>query len=154
MNDYIESMRSMIGHKPMFLVGSGVIVRDGGNRILLIKRTDNDTWGIPGGSLELGETFEEAAEREVLEETGLAVGKLRMMKLFSGKEMRHIYPNGDEVYNVACIFVSDAYEGTINADGIESSNAGFFSMDSLPADINPPDRIILREYRLLCRQEK
>ncbi|MFO7612278.1 MAG: NUDIX domain-containing protein [Clostridia bacterium] len=151
MNDYIKSMRRMIGHKPMFLVGSGVIVRDGGNRILLIKRTDNDTWGIPGGSMELGETFEEAAKREVREETGLTVRKLRMMKLFSGKEMRHVYPNGDEVYNAVCIFISDGYEGIINADGIESSNAAFFNMDSLPAEINPPDRIILREYGLLCR---
>lgn len=51
-----------------------IVVKDA--KILLVKRTkapNKDLWAIPGGSLELGETLQEAAEREVREETGLII---------------------------------------------------------------------------------
>jgi len=51
--DYISYMRDMIGNKPMFLVGGGTLIKNESGEILLIKRTDNGTWGIPGGSCEL-----------------------------------------------------------------------------------------------------
>jgi 8-oxo-dGTP diphosphatase len=56
-------------------VGVGaIVVQDG--RILMVKRAaepNRGLWAIPGGSLELGETLKEGAEREVLEETGIVV---------------------------------------------------------------------------------
>jgi len=56
-------------------VGVGaVVVKEG--RILLVQRAvepNRGLWAIPGGSLELGETLKEGAEREVLEETGIVV---------------------------------------------------------------------------------
>jgi 8-oxo-dGTP diphosphatase len=56
-------------------VGVGaVVVKDG--RVLLVKRgaePNRGLWAIPGGSLELGETLREGAQREILEETGLVV---------------------------------------------------------------------------------
>ena len=52
---YIYDMRKYIGHKPMIAAGATVVViKD--NKILLNLRSDTNTWGIPGGSLELGET--------------------------------------------------------------------------------------------------
>lgn len=59
-------------------IGVGVlIVREG--RLLLGRRKGShgaDFWAAPGGHLEFGETPEECAQREVLEETGLVVGKM------------------------------------------------------------------------------
>lgn len=47
-----------------------VVVNDAG-QILLIKRTDNGNWSLPGGAMELGESIADSAAREVQEETGI-----------------------------------------------------------------------------------
>ena len=150
--DYISYMRGMIGNKPMFLVGSGTLIINSDDEVLLIKRTDNNKWGIPGGSCELGETFEEAAVREAYEETGLIINKLSLFSIFSGMDMHHIYPNGDEVYNAVCIFISTNFTGDISADGHESSDVRFFKLKNLPEDLHPPDKLIF--YRFLKEEEK
>lgn len=49
MNDYIKTMRKMIGHETLLTVGCGAIILDKFGRILLQRRTDLDIWGIPGG---------------------------------------------------------------------------------------------------------
>jgi 8-oxo-dGTP diphosphatase len=57
------------------VVGVGAVVIKGG-KVLLVKRgiaPSKGMWAIPGGSLKLGETLQEGAEREILEETGVVV---------------------------------------------------------------------------------
>ncbi len=58
---------------PQVAVGA-IVVKD--EKILLVKRNKaphKDLWAIPGGSVELGETLQEAAEREIREEAGLII---------------------------------------------------------------------------------
>ena len=58
---------------PQIAVGA-IVIRD--NKVLLVKRKQPPSeglWAIPGGRVELGETLQEAAEREVKEETGVTV---------------------------------------------------------------------------------
>ena len=144
--DYISYMRRMIGNKPMFMIGSGTLIFNTRGELLLIKRTDNKVWGIPGGSCELGETLEDTAVREAYEETGLKIKKPELFNVFSGENMHHIYPNGDEVYMVVCIFTATDYSGEISADEVESSDVRFFKLKKLPEDLHPPDKFILRRY--------
>ncbi|MER7209853.1 NUDIX domain-containing protein [Streptosporangium sp. NPDC000239] len=47
-----------------------VVVNDAGD-ILMIRRTDNGNWAVPGGAIDLGESLPQAAVRETLEETGV-----------------------------------------------------------------------------------
>lgn len=59
--------------RPVVGVGA-VVIRDG--KILLVKRgvaPSKGLWAIPGGAIELGETLQQAAEREIREETGVAI---------------------------------------------------------------------------------
>lgn len=48
-----------------------IVVNDAGD-ILMIRRTDNDNWAVPGGAIDLGESLPQAAVRETLEETGIS----------------------------------------------------------------------------------
>ena len=59
--------------QPVVAVGA-IVFRN--NRVLLVRRgqpPSQDLWAIPGGRVELGETLQEAAEREILEETGITI---------------------------------------------------------------------------------
>ncbi len=63
------------------VVGIGIVVLKPPHEVLLIQRGRAPmlgAWGLPGGGQELGETAEAAARRELLEETGLSVGKIRL----------------------------------------------------------------------------
>ncbi len=59
--------------RPVVGIGA-VVIRDG--KVLLIRRgvaPGRGLWAVPGGSLELGETLQQGAEREILEETGITI---------------------------------------------------------------------------------
>ena len=64
------------GGKPAPILCAGAVIRDGQGRLLLVRRGHAPSlglWSVPGGRVEPGETPEEAAAREVFEETGLRV---------------------------------------------------------------------------------
>lgn len=89
--DYILQLRQYIGHRPILMVGAAVLVLDQQDRLLMMKRSDNGCWGLPGGATEPGEVVEEAARRETLEETNLEIGKMSLFGVFSGPELYYKY---------------------------------------------------------------
>ncbi|MGH3923262.1 MAG: NUDIX hydrolase [Pseudonocardiaceae bacterium] len=73
---------------PRHSVSVAGIVFDDHDRVLAIRRRDNDQWQPPGGVLELGETFEDGVRREVLEETGIHVRVERLTGVYKNMNMR------------------------------------------------------------------
>lgn len=65
------NITSLVGHMPLLSCVAGVIILDQQNRVLLQRREDDNNWCIPRGGMDLGETIEETAKREVFEETGI-----------------------------------------------------------------------------------
>lgn len=146
MPNYIMDLREIVGHRPLLQIGASVIVEDTQGRVLLQKRSDNHCWGYAGGSVELDERIEDAAARELLEETGLTAHSLTLFGVFSGKEYHYTYPNGDEVSNVDIVFLCKDYCGTLKCQEGEADELRFFSSDQLPEPISPPVRIPLEKW--------
>ena len=82
MSNYIMDLRAIVGHRPLLQVGASVIVVDSENRILLQLRSDNHCWGYAGGSVELDEVVEDAAARELYEETGAVEAEITPVGIY------------------------------------------------------------------------
>ncbi|MFN3633711.1 MULTISPECIES: NUDIX hydrolase [Exiguobacterium] len=128
---YIQHMRQLIGSNLLITVGCGVLIEQD-NQILLQHRKDHHVWGIPGGVMEPGESFEETAIRETLEETGLSVDNLKLFGIYSGDDGYATYENGDRVYSVQVIFYTHSFSGEIAQLTDESHEHRFFSREDLP----------------------
>lgn len=74
-----------------------VVVTDEGGRILMIRRTDNGNWAVPGGAIDLGESLVGAAVRETVEETGITCEVTGLVGIYS--DPRHVvrYTSNEEV---------------------------------------------------------
>lgn len=140
--NYIQEMRQLIGTHTLMTVGCGIILEKD-DQILLQHRKDDDVWGIPGGVMEPGETFMEAAMRETCEETGLVAENLSLFGLYSGNEGYAQYQNGDKIFSVQIIFHSTAFSGELIQDAIESKEHRFFTKDNLPLLNSHQQRFIL-----------
>ncbi|MBT3322248.1 MAG: NUDIX domain-containing protein [Anaerolineae bacterium] len=136
--EYIQTLRQHLGHAPILLVGATVFALNEQNRLLMLMRTDNLMWGVPGGGIELGEKVEEAARRETQEETGFEVGEMTLFGVFSGEGMYYKYPNGDEVHNISIVYLTRDLRGKMNINPEEHSGYQYFPLDALPENISPP----------------
>ncbi len=150
MKGYIMSMREVVGHRTIMQVGAGVIVvKDG--KLLLQKRADDGKWGYHGGSVDIDEAVEEAAKRELFEETGLVAERLELFGVFSGPDMHHVYPNGDEVSNVDIVFICREFSGEMRMQKSEVLELKYFAPDEIPDDIFPLNVRPLKAYINSCK---
>lgn len=121
-----------------------MVVLDADDRVLLMRRNGEDTWGLPGGGVEAGETWEQAARRECREETGWDVDLRGLLGLYSDPATQiFTYPSGRTVHCVGAVFLASPRTRTGTPDG-EASELGWFSLDRLPDPLFGPDVPVLR----------
>jgi 8-oxo-dGTP pyrophosphatase MutT (NUDIX family) len=132
---------------PRFPEGSALILFDAAGRILLQQRDDETPpagygrWAIPGGAREAGEDPRETARREILEETGLSLSRIRFFETATPQntpglrsDALHIFLADDEVD-----------ESTIVVN--EGLDFRFWSPEECEAlPMNPPQRVILKRF--------
>lgn len=143
--EYYKYLRQYVGHKPIILPGSVVIIVNDLNEILLQKRHSGN-WGLPGGLMDLGESFEEVAKREVFEETGLTVENLKLLNVYSGSQYYLKVPNGDELYSATAVYYTRDVSGEIKIDYRESKDMKYFPADDLPSGLTDKVRGFIEEY--------
>ena len=127
--DYIRELRRQIGPRKIILNCAGaLIIRD--EKILFQHRTDNGEWGLIGGLVEMNETYEQAALREIREETGLEVKLDSFLGIFHNHNM--VWSNGDAAHVISAMFTASILSGEPRIDE-ESDELRFFGKDELPA---------------------
>jgi ADP-ribose pyrophosphatase YjhB (NUDIX family) len=145
--NYIESIRSRVGHQCILAPGVRAVILRNRDEVLLQRRTDLKCWGLPSGSVELNETALQALRREVREETGLEVRTAEPMALYSGPGQRIRYPDGNEVQAFSVAFIIRDWAGTPKADGVEGSEVRFWPIGALPKNLLPIHGETLDDYR-------
>ncbi|EPR6890716.1 NUDIX hydrolase [Klebsiella variicola] len=143
--NYVQQMRSLIGHRLLLLAGSNVIITDACHQILLQLRRDG-TWGLPGGLLEPGESLEQTAVREVKEETNLDVRNLLLFGIFSGPEYTFKLRNKDEINVITSLYWASDWSGVMVNDPSEGQELAFFAPEDLPSNMDEEYRIYIRHY--------
>lgn len=144
---YVEELRAVVGHRPLIFVGAVVVIVDEEGRLLLEERKfPKDVWGLPGGLMELGESTEDTAKREVMEETGLTVDELNLINVYSGPQHFVVAENGDEFYVVTIAYYSNKYQGELIVDQKESLSFKFFSPTELPDKMVGSHRVVIDEF--------
>lgn len=142
--EYYKLIRKYVGKRPLILPGSVVIIVNEHKEILLQQRP-NGIWGLPGGLMDLGESFEEVACREVFEETGLAIHHLKMLGVFSGKDYYCQVENGDEFYSVTAVFLTKTASGDLTKNH-ESKALAYYSPLQLPENIKQEYKGFIQPY--------
>ena len=126
--DYIHELRKEIGSRKIILNCAGaLIVRN--EKILFQRRSDNGKWGLIGGLLEMNETYEEAALREIREETGLEVQLDSFLGIFHNHNM--VWSNGDTAHVISAMFTASIVSGEPRIDE-ESLELRFFGEEEIP----------------------
>ncbi len=144
--EYYKYLRQFVGHRPIILPGSVVLVFDSAGAVLLEQRISGH-FGLPGGMMDLGESFETVAIREVKEETNLTIRTLEFFKNYSGPSHHVVLENGDEMYVVTAVFYTTDYEGDLQHNPDESLRVQFFSLDQLPELMVPVHLRMIREFQ-------
>ncbi|MBO4400073.1 MAG: NUDIX domain-containing protein [Lachnospiraceae bacterium] len=147
MGEYIKEIRALVGHRPIVYCAGSIIIENEKGQILLGKRTDNHLWGYSGGGIEIGETVEECARRELREEMGLEADELELFRIHSGEEAHMVYPNTDEVYYVEIVYLCRRYHGQIRRQEEELEEIRFFEPTEITLDmISPAIRKVIGDY--------
>jgi len=146
---YVRELRALTGPRPLILAGASVLVLNDDGEVLLQRRTDNGNWGTPGGLLELGESLEDAARRELHEETTLTARALDLLYVASGPWTRVHLPNGDAFEQVTAVYVTRQWTGEPTPDGQEGAALRWFPPGAHPDRVGPVDRESLARLREL-----
>ncbi|ASU80428.1 NUDIX domain-containing protein [Actinopolyspora erythraea] len=111
--DYYGDPQAPAANSLVVAVAVAVVVRDDSGRVLLIERTDNDLWALPGGAQDIGETTRQAALREVAEETGLTVEITGIVGIYS--DPRHViaYDDGEVRQEFSIVFAARPAAGRL-----------------------------------------
>jgi ADP-ribose pyrophosphatase YjhB (NUDIX family) len=132
--EYYQEIRQYVGNLPLILPGALVIIQNEFNEILLQERKPG-LFGLPGGLMDLGESLEETASREVLEKTGLFVSNLELLHVFSGPDYYFKIDNENEFYSVTVVYRTNTFKGTLQENEEETLSLGFFPIDNLPVQL-------------------
>ena len=148
---YLSDISKQLNNEQnVIFVGTGVLLVNNENRILLGCRTDNGQWSLPGGSLEIGETLEDCIVRETMEETGIVIEKSDLNLNSAKSILEPILKNGREIFVVSVTYWTEKYNDiNMQIDSREFTKYSWLSAEelkSIEGIITPYSRVALENY--------
>ncbi|MCS6839703.1 MAG: NUDIX domain-containing protein [Roseiflexus sp.] len=134
-----HALRGMLWHiaRPSLLGVRALVVRD--DQVLLVRHRGGATpWGLPGGAINPYERLEEAARREVYEESGVPAEFQRVLGVYDAFHFNYVN------YIIVFVFTAQGEPGA--SSSIEIAEARFFPLSDLPDGIDPGSRRRIDEY--------
>ncbi len=121
------------------------VILDRRGAVLLQQRADGGQWGLPGGSVEIGESVTDATAREVREETGLRVATRRLIGVYSAPRLQVIrYPDGNAWHYVNLCLECVIRGGELTTSD-ETLDLRFSPTRRLPGTLLPNHRVRIRD---------
>ena len=122
------------------------IVSDQDGAILMVHKTDNDLWALPGGGMDVGESMADTVVREVKEETGIDVEVTGVVGIYSNPSHVMGYDDGEVRQQCSICFTTRLLGGTL-ATSSETKEVRFVARGNLEAlNIHPSMRLRINHY--------
>lgn len=129
----IEPLRDTLFSRHTPLTAGDAAVIDSAGRILLMQRTDNQKWAMPGGGFEVGETPAAGAVREAFEETGVRCQAVSLVGVFDSRLWGFISRHHFYAFSFLCRPIGDT-PSHFKSD--ETLDTGWFAEEALPEAIH------------------
>jgi 8-oxo-dGTP pyrophosphatase MutT (NUDIX family) len=143
---FYRAIRERVGSTLLLMPAVAAVIRDAGGRVLLQQQHD-DSWSLPAGAIEPGESPSESVVREALEETGLVVRAESVLAVLGGERCRVRYANGDEVEYVVTVFSCAVLGGALVETNDETKSLRYFLPSLMPGLTFPYPREIFETDR-------
>jgi len=132
-NSYVGRLRELVGTRLLLVPGARIVVENALGEILLQKRSDFGSWGLPGGNAEEGEGLEAAIIRETAEETGLEVSEPKPFGFGCDPRVETFtFANGDRCQYFVLNFFTRSFTGAPKVSDCESTAIDWFPRSRLP----------------------
>jgi ADP-ribose pyrophosphatase YjhB (NUDIX family) len=122
------------------------IVTNEDGHILMVHKTDNDLWALPGGGMDIGESISDATIREVKEETGLDIDVTGLVGIYTNPRHVMAYDDGEVRQQFSVCFTTRLLGGEISTSS-ETSEVFFVEVPKLDElNIHPSMRLRINHY--------
>ncbi len=133
MSPFVAGLRAKVGTDLLLLPAVALAVFDDRDRLLLARHLDSGAWATIGGAMDPGETPEQAAVRELAEETGLRASIEGLVGVYGGPGFEVTYEDGARASYVVAVFAARLDGGDVVLQEDELVEHGWFDREEAPA---------------------
>lgn len=148
---YVANLIRKTGYMPLVVAYSVMLVLNDKNEVLMEERSDDHFFDFPGGSIEFNEKAEDAAKRELFEETGLEAGPIEVFGIYSGPVTYYRYWDGHTISGVDIVYLTRSVSGVPEAQKEEVKSFSYYPLSAIPLKLSPRNKQIISD--LIARLE-